>query len=394
MSVKVAFPHMGNAYIPLRALLESLGAEAVVPERPNRRTVSVGARHAPESACLPFKVTLGDCMDALERGAELLAMVGGMWACRFGHYGRVQHMILRDLGYRFQSLIISRENVGEVLEALRRFLGPEALRRVPAALAMFRAKAAAVEEVERWVRWARPREEVSGSADALCDRVLAELDGADTLRRVRELRRLFRLEVRTLSIDRGFEPLRLRLVGELYVLLEPALNHDLVRRLGSVHRAEVQPVLSTYRWLLGPLWLDPRIQFTGYVARRRARPYLPYVLGGEEHMTLAGILTAAREGFHGVIHAYPLTCMPENVCRAVIPGIPAEKRLPYLSLCIDEHTSAAGMEVRLEAFLDLVRSSRQASEGARAVTGAYIPGSLKTAERAFPWAARNGPLLR
>ncbi len=364
MSVSVAFPHMGNACIPLRALVESLGAEAVVPSRPNASSVSRGLRHAPEFACLPFKVTLGDCLDALDRGAEVLAMVGGMWACRFGHYGRVQHTILRDLGYRFHSLIISRENVGEVAEDLRRFLGPGVFRRIPAALAMFRAKAAAVEEVERWARWARPREKAPGSVDALCHRVLEELDGTDTLRGVRERRRRFREEARGLPLEEEAEPLRLRLVGELYVLLEPALNHDLVRRLGDTYGVEVHPVLSTYRWLLGPLWLDPRIQWTGYRARRRVRPYLPYVLGGEEHMTISGILTAARDGFHGVIHAYPLTCMPENICRAVIPGIPAERRPPYLGLCLDEHTSAAGLEVRLEAFLDLVASRRAATSGA------------------------------
>lgn len=111
MSVKVAFPHMGNAYIPLRSLVESLGAEAVVPARPNATSISRGMRHAPEFACLPFKVTLGDLLDALDKGAEVLAMASGMWACRCGHYGRVQHMILRDLGYDFRSLLISRENI-------------------------------------------------------------------------------------------------------------------------------------------------------------------------------------------------------------------------------------------------------------------------------------------
>ncbi len=29
--MKVAFPHMGNAYIPLRGLVEYMGVEAVVP---------------------------------------------------------------------------------------------------------------------------------------------------------------------------------------------------------------------------------------------------------------------------------------------------------------------------------------------------------------------------
>ncbi len=362
MTVKVAFPHMGNACIPLRALVEALGAEAVIPARPNVETLKRGVLHAPESVCLPFKATLGDCLDALERGADVLAMVCGMWACRFGNYGLIQHMILRDLGYRFHSLLVGRENAGEVVETMRRLLGPGFLQRVPKALALFRAKAAAVDEVERWTRWARPREECAGGADALAARFLKELDEASTVARVREVRRFFREEARGLPLDGKANPLRIRLVGELYVLLEPSLNHDLVRKLGSVYRVEVHPVLSTYRWLLGPLWLDPRIQLSGYLARRRIRPYLPYVLGGEEHMTLSGILTARRDGFHGVIHAFPLTCMPENICRTVIPGILVGGRLPYLDLCFDEHTSAAGLETRLEAFLDLVASSRMSRQ--------------------------------
>ncbi|MBC7247272.1 MAG: hypothetical protein H5T73_05795 [Actinobacteria bacterium] len=354
--MRIAFPHMGNAFIPLRALVESLGAEAVVPERPNAETLKRGLQHSPEFVCLPFKVTLGDCLSALDRGADTLAMVCGMWACRFGNYGRVQHMILKDLGYEFDSVLIGRENAAEVAEKFRTRLGPGIFRRLPGALAIFKSKAVAVDELERLARWARPRGEKPGDTDALLSRYLKRLDEADSLRAVRELSERFREELFSLPLDGDGGVTRVRLVGELYVLLEPSLSCDLVRRLGSRFRVEVHPVLSTYRWLLGPLWLDPRIQLGAWLARRRTRPYLPYVLGGEEHMTVSGILDAPRQGFEGVIHAYPLTCMPENICRTVMPAILSRSRLPYLELCFDEHTSPAGVDTRLEAFVDLVRS--------------------------------------
>lgn len=357
--MKIAFPHMGNAHIPLRALLERLGAEVVIPEKPNAETLKRGVLHSPEFACLPFKVTLGDCIDALDRGAEVLAMVCGMWACRFGNYGRVQHMILREAGYRFQSLLIGRENLGSAVETFRSLLGPGIFRKLPGAFALFRAKAAAVEEMEKLTRWARPREEKKGGADAILSECLEELDQADSLRRVGELREEFRERVFSLPLGPEEGILKVRLVGELYVLLEPALNCDLVRRLGERFRVEVHPVLSTYRWLLGPVWLDPRIQLEAFLARRRTRPYLPYVLGGEEHMTISGILNASRQGFDGVIHAFPLTCMPENICRTIIPGIIAETRIPLLELCFDEQTSRTGVETRLEAFVDLMRAGRK-----------------------------------
>ncbi len=379
--MKMAFPHMGNAYIPLRSLVENLGAEPVVPDRPHRGTLERGLLHAPEFACLPFKVTLGDCLNALDKGADTLAMVSGMWACRFGYYGRVQHMILRDLGYEFQSVLFGGERPADIWNKLKPVVGWGAPRKAAGALSVFRAKAAAVEEVEARLRELRPREVRKGESDRLASRLLRRLDEADTLRKVRMLRGEARealAEVR--CREETDDILRIRLVGELYVLLEPALNLDLVRRLGSDFRIEVQPVLSTYKWLLCSLWLDPRLKVEAVKARRLTRPYLPYVLGGEEHMTVSGTLTARREGFDGVIHAYPLTCMPENICRTLLPKICRERDVPLLSLCFDEHTSPVGVTTRLEAFIDLLRSRRLSREGKRG-SGAYAVPAAATA----PW---------
>lgn len=356
--MKVAFPHMGNAYIPLRALVEHAGAEAVVPERPNRATLELGARYAPEFVCLPFKITLGDCINALEKGADTMAMVCGMWACRFGNYGHVQHLILRDMGYEFESLLIGREDPRAVWEKVKSAVGKGAFRRLLGAAAVFRAKAAAVEEVERLARFARPREENVGEADALMERYLSRIDDADSIRMIHAIRRELREEFSALSLRPDDGILRVRIVGELYVLLEPSLNFDLVRRLGSNHGVEAQPILSTYRWLLSPLWLDPFLHLSSSRARRVSRAYLPYVLGGEEHMTITGTLDAPRQGFDGVIHAYPLTCMPENICRTIFPHISSAGGVPVLGLCFDEHTSTVSTATRLEAFIDMLRSRK------------------------------------
>jgi predicted nucleotide-binding protein (sugar kinase/HSP70/actin superfamily) len=357
--MKVAFPHMGNAYIPLRALVEYMGVEAIVPERPNRETLERGARHAPEFVCLPFKITLGDCMNALEKGADTMAMVCGMWACRFGYYAYVQHLILRDLDYEFDSLLIGREDPRAVLEKVRAAVGRGAFRKLAGAAAMFRAKAVAVEELESLARRVRPREDAAGSTDALMEDCLARLDDADSIRRVWQLRREQREAVASLPVREDNGILRIRIVGELYVLLEPSLNFELVKRLGTQFRVEAQPVLSTYRWLLSPLWLDPLLHVSSSRARRVSRTYLPYILGGEEHMTITGTLDSRADGFDGVIHAYPLTCMPENICRTILPHICSKRDIPLLNLCFDEHTSTVGTVTRLEAFVDMLLSRRE-----------------------------------
>ena len=363
--MKIAFPHMGNAYIPLRALAEHMGVEAVVPERPNRVTLEKGARYAPEFVCLPFKITLGDCMNALDKGADTMAMVCGMWACRFGYYASVQHMILRDMGYEFDSLLIGREDLRSVLDKVRGAVDRGVFRKLAGAAAMFRAKAVAVEELEALARRIRPREEAAGSTDEVMERYLEKLDQAASMRSVWQLRKEQREAITSLPVRESNGLLRVRIVGELYVLLEPSLNFDLVKRLGTHFGVEAQPVLSTYRWLLSPLWLDPLLHVSSSRARRISRTYLPYVLGGEEHMTITGTLDSHADGFDGVIHAYPLTCMPENICRTILPSISSSHDIPLLNLCFDEHTSTVGTVTRLEAFIDMLHSRRELN-GSRA----------------------------
>ncbi|MHB8781600.1 MAG: hypothetical protein ACYC55_09485 [Candidatus Geothermincolia bacterium] len=358
--MKIAFPHMGRAAIPLKGLVDRLGLEPVIPEKPHRHSLELGIRHAPEFVCLPFKSTLGDFIDALERGADTLAMVCGMWACRFGYYGRVQHQILRDLGYEFDSILIGKEDVGAILGKLRSSVNGRVAGRLAGALAIFSAKARAVDEWEWAVRRLRPRERVQGETDMLLEPFWKRLDETGSLSTVRDLRREAREALASVELVDNV-PLKVALLGEVYMTLEPNLNLELERMLGEL-RVEVIPALTVYRWLLKPLHIDPRLDWSEYWARRQARPYIRYSLGGEEHWTIAGTMRAARTGLDGVIHVYPLTCMPENICRTILPRVRQKYDVALLDLCFDEHSSPVGIHTRLEAFCDLM-SRRRADPG-------------------------------
>lgn len=357
--MKVSFPHMGNAHIALTALLSNLGAEVIVPPRPTRRTIDMGSLHAPEFVCLPFKVNLGDNLRSLEMGADTLAMVSGMWACRFGYYGRVQHQILRDAGFEFDGILLGRDGIGSVYNKFRPTVDGNLTVGWVRAYRAFRRKAVAVEKLEVKARETRPYErERRATTRALTEgltlvesaRTLDETDGA--LAGGLELMGGVELER-----DRD-EPLRICVLGEIYAVLEPALNFDIERRLGEMG-VRTYPVLSVYKWLFRPLKTDPGIIIDEYRARKAARPYIAYVLGGEEHQTISGTINAARKGYDGVIHLYPFTCMPENICRTVLPRIEAEYGIPVLNLCLDEHASPTGVATRLEAFIDLLKQRRK-----------------------------------
>ena len=74
--MKFTVPHMGKLDIACKAVLEMLGQEVVLPPPPNKKALSLGVRYSPELVCLPFKVNVGNFIEALERGAETIVMLG------------------------------------------------------------------------------------------------------------------------------------------------------------------------------------------------------------------------------------------------------------------------------------------------------------------------------
>jgi len=71
---------MGNTYIAVKALLDDIGAEYVIPPLNSKRSLELGTKYAPEMACLPLKINIGNYIEAYEKGADtiLTAADGGL----------------------------------------------------------------------------------------------------------------------------------------------------------------------------------------------------------------------------------------------------------------------------------------------------------------------------
>ena len=84
--MKVTFPHIGKAYIPVRLLLESMGTQTAVPEINSAKTLEQGSRISPDEICLPFKLMAGNLTDGYKKGADTAVMVATGGPCRLGQY--------------------------------------------------------------------------------------------------------------------------------------------------------------------------------------------------------------------------------------------------------------------------------------------------------------------
>lgn len=72
---KITFPHMGNLFIIGKALFEELGFEVVIPPYNNKSALEIGKRLSPEFICLPFKLNMGNFIQAIEMGANTIVIL-------------------------------------------------------------------------------------------------------------------------------------------------------------------------------------------------------------------------------------------------------------------------------------------------------------------------------
>ena len=102
----ITFPHMGQVYIPLKALFDDLGVSVIIPPPVSNKTLEIGTLIAPEMACLPMKINLGNYIQSIEKGADTVVLTGSCGPCRFGYYGIVEQEILQDQGYHVDMVIL------------------------------------------------------------------------------------------------------------------------------------------------------------------------------------------------------------------------------------------------------------------------------------------------
>ena len=105
--IKVAFPHMGTISIAWASALRKIGVEPLVPPYTSKRTLSLGTKHSPEAICLPYKLILGNFIEAIENGADYVAMITSPGICRLGEYGNNIKNTLEDLGYKANYIELS-----------------------------------------------------------------------------------------------------------------------------------------------------------------------------------------------------------------------------------------------------------------------------------------------
>ena len=353
------FPQMGNLELLLRDVLERVEIDYIVPPRTSAKTVALGAKYSPEFSCLPLKLNIGNFIEAMEAGADTIIMAGGRGPCRFGYYAEVQKRVLKDAGYDFEMVTIEPPTMG-----LSKFFRPikktskKSTRYIWRALKESWPKARAYDLLERRVLETRCYEERIGDTTSAHKRAKAVLGKAKTVGEIEEAQAAALKIIDDVEGDRDRPVLRVGIVGEFFILLEPFVNFDIEEWLGNRGVYVSRSVFVT-DWI-GPSSGNIVAGTSDSRLAKLAKPYVGRFIGGEGQQSVGHTVEYAQEGYDGVVHMFPFTCMPDTIAKAILPRVSRDLDIPVIHFIIDEQTGKAGVVTRLEAFIDLLVGRRRA----------------------------------
>lgn len=347
-ATKVAFPRYGYYDIAFRFFTEQvLNADFVALPEPTKRTLERGSLNSSDFVCAPFKHILGDYIDALELGADVLVQFSG--PCRLGYYGELQESILRDAGYDFDMLnfaAVSGKPLKDYISQCKRIVNPDLS--VSQGVKKFVTLLKMVECLDSYndVFLARAGLEAdTGSFKKARESYFAEMRGIETLPQLNRVHGAHLAALKDLALKPGSEKaVRVGIIGDYFTAVDPFSNLFIENKFIDLGVSLARLLNLTSRNLR---YNEPNL-------RRGVSEYVSYDMGPTSTLNIAAAKRYAEEGFDGLVHLKSTGCTPEIDVMPVLQRISRDYHIPVLYLSFDSQTSDAGLDTRLEAFYDMI----------------------------------------
>jgi predicted nucleotide-binding protein (sugar kinase/HSP70/actin superfamily) len=358
---KISFPHMGTISYAWAAALRIIGCEPYIEPYTSKKALSLGTKHAPEAICLPYKLILGNFIEAIEGGADYVAMITSPGCCRLGEYGKCIANALTDLGYEANYIELQ---LYDGIKGLYKFLEKASEKKnyllFTRAIIITILKVFVLDKLETKLSYYRAREVKQGDAERHYAKALKIIDSYDTILGLKKASKLVDEEMQKVQIDKNREVLNVDITGEIYVVNDDFSNQSIEKELGKMG-VQVRRSLTVSGFLKDAI--IPKIFRKGEThlqrADRLAKPYLMRDIGGDALECVSDIAYANERGIDGIIHLSPFTCMPEIMSQNIFPAMREDCQIPILPLILDEQTGRAGYITRIEAFVDLMKRRKR-----------------------------------
>jgi len=351
--IKIGFPHLGDYHNPIGKLIKNItNLEVIKAPKITNKTIHLGSKESPDSVCLPFKYNLGNYIELLENGANVLLQAGG--GCRYRYYAEVQETILKDLGYSFKFIQITGNGSFSINQMHKTFkeLNPK-LTRIKFIYEAIKCLLYIeyLDNIDKHIRKRIGFEKNKNDFYNLKENFMKECNKNERITTLTISYLKYKFRLKKIPLIKPKKHIKIGIIGELYTAMEPFATYELEKILAQYH-VEIKRFTNLSYLLWKKKLLHPYIKF-------KTRKYCKYRLGADGLDNVYRTLWLKKHNFDGIIHTKPTGCTPEIGAIPIIMRITEEIKIPIIYLSFDEQNANEGLKTRIEAFYDLLKIRKE-----------------------------------
>lgn len=352
MKKTISFPHLGNYYHPIKYLLENLtNIEVIEPPPITKKTIELGEKYSPSDVCIPFKYNLGNFIETLDNGANILFQAGG--GCRYRYYAEVQEQILRDLGYDFEFIkVISQDKlkVKEMYNIFKNLNRSLKFSKFIHTLIITFFYIYYMDKIDIIIRKNIGFAKNKNDFINLQEEMFKSYSKSNNLISLTLKYFKYKRKFKRIKISKPKDCLKVGIIGELYTSMEHNSSYFLEEKLADMNIEVKRYTDLSYLLFFKSLLKKHMLKV--------CKKYCKYTLGADGLDNVYRTIKLSKK-YDGIIHTKPFGCTPEIGAIPIIKKVASEKNIPIIFFSFDFNTSVEGMNTRLEAFYDLIKYRKE-----------------------------------
>lgn len=352
MNKIISFPHLGNYYIPIKYVIKKLTkCNIIVPSKNNKKTIEIGSKYSPSDICMPFKYNLGNYIEALESGANILIQAGG--GCRYGYYAELQEQILKDLGYNFEFINLIQDNHISLkkLYQISKKINPK-LNIITYIYYLIQGILIIItmDKLDKYFRENIGYEQEKGTFEKVQKQYLNSLN-KENLSILKIIKTFIKYNKKYKNIlQKNTKRSTILLIGELYSLMDSESSNNIEINLAKQGFKIIRYTNLTYLLIIK--------RFMRKILLIKGKKYIKYTLGADGTESVVHAYEHSKQGIDGIIHIKSFGCVPEINAMPILNKISEEYNVPILYLSFDGENNNSNIDTKIEAFTDMIKAKK------------------------------------
>lgn len=343
--MKVALANLGSLGFALKTSLEYLGAEVFLSSS-QATAQEIGEHCLRSEICHPLKLILGNYLLLKDKKPEIVCFYEGCDLCNLPPANKLflemfEHFEWRPKSYSFD--VSDRfKFLRDYYKNLRKITGASRIEVIKAIFLGYK-KFKLFEYLDKVFYVIRPAINNYNTGEQLYTKLFNRLKDSKSFKEYRDIKK----DISTLLIKYPIKPdsIYVGLIGDPYSLEEPFSHLYSDKMLG-------------YAGIIVDRWLKNELIFNKPARKFNLKKYFKSIYGVLTPKEIKKLNLYVQRNYDGLVFIAPFSCNPNDALRNQLTVMCREENLPLLSLIFDGHTSATGIQSRIEAFSDMLRRKK------------------------------------